>query len=364
MEHIASFDRSIRVHGTAYEMGFQHGTILRNEIQALLRDALVRVNLVRTTPISLRSARDYAWSCGEWISKQFPDLRDEINGLSDGAGIDLVDAIVLQMRRELSLLDETGIPVGLDCTTFAIRQNNQGLLAQTVDLGGDVADLARLFFVNPSDGRPAAVLYSFVGLLGYIGINQYGLAVGINMLLDGQATVGVPPYLISRALLNLRNIDEALELLRKVHPASARAFVLSDTQQSAIVELTSSSLSVYFDKTLFHTNHFVCEELLGFERSDPFSLRLSKRRLDRIQLLVQKRQQAGPLSMEDALDVLSDHDQFPFSICSHRVGSGIKKPISVAAIAFDCTRRLLSIRPGYPCCTTSETFAVEGQTYI
>jgi predicted choloylglycine hydrolase len=360
VKRVNSSGREIRLCGGSYEMGLQHGTILRNEIQALLNDSLVRVNLIRATAIPLETARDYAWRCADWISRQLPTIWDEIRGLSDGAQIDLVDAVVLQMRRELSLIWDTGIPVGLDCTTFAIHQDNQGLMAQTVDLGGNVGELARIFFVNPSDEHPAAVMYSFVGLLGYVGINQHGLAVGINMLLDGQTTTGIPPYLISRALLNSRNIDEAIELLHVLQPASARAFVLSDSQKSAIVELTPSSVSVQFDRTVFHTNHFLCDQLLDSERSDPFSLRISKGRLERIRSLVQGQQRTGRLSTEDALNILADHDKFPFGICSHRVGADLRKPISVAAIAFDCGRKALSARIGYPCCTVSDTFTIEG----
>src|SRR6185437_15164997 len=90
-----------------------------------------------------------------------------------------------------------------------------------------VLDVAR-----PGSGRRSLVL-SFGGLLGYLGINSDGLAVGLNLVLGGDWRPGLPPYLAIRHLLDTAaGVDDAVAILRGLRLASSRSLMMCDASKA------------------------------------------------------------------------------------------------------------------------------------
>ena len=70
--------------------------------------------------------------------------------------------------------------------------------------------------IGRADHGRRSLLLSFGGLLGYLGINSDGLAIGLNLVLGGDWGPGIPPYLAIRHLLDSAgSVAEALELLAR-----------------------------------------------------------------------------------------------------------------------------------------------------
>src|SRR5438105_4555696 len=214
----------LTVRGTPAEIGFQHGYRFLTEIQRFLNDDLARVNLIREVRLPRAKALRFAGHYAQWVEREIPDVAEEIAGLAKGAGIDYLEAMFLQVRREI-IADKSAS----DCTTLGSWTDTSYWLAQTVDLVGDMADLAMILRVIPSHAAsPTICIFTFIGLCGYLGMNESGLAIGINMIQSPDWGPGVSPYLLMRHLLSKTSVAEAIEEIQRIHRASSRFFMLAD----------------------------------------------------------------------------------------------------------------------------------------
>ena len=123
----------VRLSGTAYERGWQHGHALGDRLRGFLADGLARIDRILPQPLARDSLAATLHAYDRAISTSAPELGAEIGGLADGAGLSRAEAVLLQVRREL--IGYHRIPAMGDCTTYA-RPGADPVLAQTVDLNG------------------------------------------------------------------------------------------------------------------------------------------------------------------------------------------------------------------------------------
>lgn len=266
------------LHGTHRELGRQHGRAQRARIQAFLGDRLARINAVLPQPTSLAAL---APSLRHWraaIGDTAPQLLGEIDGLAEGADIARDEALLLQLRRELT--GYRRIETAGDCSTLVHDSASGRLLAQNVDLNGAMAPELALLRIAHCGRR--VLMLSFTGLLGYLGLNDRGLAVGLNLLLAGDWRPGVPGYLAIRHLLDeADDVDQALALLRRLPLASSRSFTLCDARRSVAVEcLPGGVVHELPAGERAHTNHFLLPSLAPQDQINPFARTSSLRRLE------------------------------------------------------------------------------------
>jgi isopenicillin-N N-acyltransferase-like protein len=329
----------VRVTGDPFEAGYRHGAARATVLRAFLDDDLCRLGRILPAPVSVDSLRPTLSAYEAEIRAATPDLAEEIRGLGEGAGIGHEPALLLQLRREI--MGYQKIPTAGDCTTYV----RSGVLAQTVDLNGDLDDQIAVLDVT-RNGRRALVL-SFGGLLGYLGVNGDGLAVGLNLVLGGDWRPGLPPYLAIRHLLDTAScVDEAIAILRRLRLASSRSLTLCDATKAACVEILGDELHEV-DATE-HTNHFlhpaftVRDELNVFARNSSL-LRLKACRSG----LAELPPGAGP---EDHFALLSASP-----ICVADTGD-IRRERTVAAVVLVPGRGELHVRPGDPSRAATRTF--------
>lgn len=296
--------------GSAYEIGVQYGSAFAAEIDQFLGDDVARINRLRDTPLSDASLSKLTGQYAFWIEKELPSIAEEIAGLAAGAGIRYEQAMLLQIRREL--IRHRAEPG--DCTSATYVVEGIGhLIAQNVDLIGNLSDLSLVLHVASSDpSRPRICLLTLIGLCGYLGVNSNGMAVGINMITSGGWRPGVPPYLLIPHVLSCASIDEALDELRRIRRASSRYFVLADVHGAVGVEMTVTDLRVLRKPVLLHANHFLHPDFRDADMKTGEQLACSQHRLQRMASLVD-----GGV---DPRAILKDHDEFPNSICAHNLG--------------------------------------------
>ncbi|MDQ0779976.1 isopenicillin-N N-acyltransferase-like protein [Streptomyces aurantiacus] len=271
----------IELSGDPYELGRQHGATRAAGLRAFLDDGTARLNHLLDTPVSLDSLAPVLTAFRSEIEAGVPDLAEEIRGLADGAGLGHDEALLLQVRREILGYRSTRRPGG-DCTTYArVAAGGHTTLAQTVDLNGDLDDQTGLLSIRRTGSPRRVLMLSFGGLLGYLGMNSDGLAVGINLVLGGPWRPGVPPYLAVRHLLDSAgSVDEALDVLGGLRLASSRSLMLCDERGAAWVEAMDGRTRVMRDTTLVHTNHFLHPQFVPFDELNVFAKNGSLRRLD------------------------------------------------------------------------------------
>lgn len=272
---------SLQLTGDPYELGCQHGAARAVALRAFLDDGLARLNHLLDTPVSLASLEPTIAAYRSEIEAGTPELAEEIRGLADGAGISHAEALLLQLRREILGYRSTRRPEG-DCTTYArVGGGPHTTLAQTVDLSGNLDDQSCFLSIRRAGSRREVLMLSFGGLLGYLGMNSDGLAVGINLVLGGRWGPGVPPYLAVRHVLDSAgSVDEALGVLEGLRLASSRSLMLCDRQGCAYVEFMDGRMHVVQDTELVHTNHFLRPEFVPFDELNVFAKNSSLRRLD------------------------------------------------------------------------------------
>ncbi|MFI0444562.1 C45 family autoproteolytic acyltransferase/hydolase [Actinomadura sp. 6N118] len=266
----------IHLSGDPTELGRRHGAARARHLRAFLDDSLGRLNHLLDEPVSLEALRPTINAHREAIAQQTPDLAAEINGLADGAGISPDEAVLLQIRREV--MGYRRVPTRGDCTTYTRAGE---VVAQTVDLNGNLDDQIAVLDVTPTGSGRRSLLLSFAGLLGYLGMNSDGLAIGLNLVLGGQWRPGLPPYLAIRHLLdNAANVDEALKLLSSLQLTSSRNLTLCSPGKAAYVEILGDETRTVEGTQTVHTNHYLHPDFAPYDELNVFAGNSSKRRLD------------------------------------------------------------------------------------
>ena len=325
------------VQGTPYEIGAQYGKAMAAEIVRFLDDDLARINRLRDSPLSMTAVSKFVGESAGWIEKEVPAVAEQIAGLAAGAGITYEQAMLLQLRRELIRLPrEPG-----DCTSIAISNGRGPLIAQNVDLTGNLSGLSLVLHTAGSDGSgPRICMFTFAGLCGYAGVNSHGLAVGINMVTSPGWRPGVPPYLLVAHILGCSSMAEAVDELARIRRASSRYLVLADTSGALGVEMTVADLRTICDPVLVHANHFLHPDFAAVETKSGGELACSHGRLERIRALAARGAEAE--------EMLRDHEGFPDCICVHN-GGDERKIETVAGLIMIPRSRELRIAFGNPC---------------
>ncbi len=342
----------VRLRGSPFEVGFQHGAARQNALAEFIDDDLCRINKLAPSAVTLAELSPVLADYAAAIATATPALGEEIIGLASGAGITPEEAVLLQARREL--IGYQKIPTRGDCTTYAsltAGPSHSPVLAQTVDLNGNLDDQIAVLDVGLSGSSREALVLSFGGLLGYLGINSDGLAIGLNLVLGGAWHPGLPPYLAIRHLLdNAGSVAQALDILAGLPLASSRSLTLCDPAAVSCVEILGGELRVTADRQSAHTNHYLHPDFASADELNVFARNSSLLRL-----------KAGQAALADATSGLDVEEHFGLltqpAICVGDTGD-IRRERTVAAVVMLPERGELHLRPGDPSRTGTQTFRI------
>lgn len=342
----------VRAAGDHFTVGRRHGEARRAALRAFLDDGLCRLNHVMPARVSMDTLRPTVDAYREAISSATPGLAEEIRGLAYGAGIDPDEAVLLQLRREIMGYLKVG--AAAECTTYA-RVGSAGtgdsVLAQTIDLNGNLDDQVGVLDVTVTGARHRTLVLSFAGLLGYLGLNGAGLAVGLNLVLGGEWRPGLPPYLAIRHLLDTASsVDEAITVLRGLRLASSRSITVCDQEKAAWVEVLGDEMRVVEAAQSMHTNHVLHPDLVPYDEINIFARNSSVRRLDACASGL-----AGlphPATVEEHFALLSTE---PIRVPDE---GDIRRERTVAAVVMLPGRGELHLRPGDPSHSRTHVFSL------
>jgi hypothetical protein len=345
----------IRATGEPFEIGYQHGAVRAAPLRAFLDDGLARISRLAPAPVSLAALCPLLAEYDARITAAAPRLGEEIGGLATGAGISREEAVLLQVRREIVGYQRVPVPAFGDCTTYASLSAGPGgepVLAQTVDLNGDLDDQIAVLDVGLSGSGRRALLLSFGGLLGYLGLNSDGLAIGLNLVLGGEWGPGLPPYLAIRHLLdNAGCVADALGILAGLPLASSRSLMLCDPTSAVCVELLDGQMRLVESAKLVHTNHFLHPDFTSRDQLNVFARNSSLQRLKAAVTGLTAFAQAGTgAEVDEHFELLSQP-----GICVAGTGD-IRRERTVAAVVLLPRRGELHLRPGDPSLSATQTF--------
>lgn len=307
----------LRTSGSPSEIGASHGGAFASEIKAYLAS---RVELSREgTDLGTDEIVRIAERMLDAHAEYDRDLYDEMVAMARAAGISPAEAVIVggytdfidtvrAIARGTAMEDTCTAVITPDATS-----GGKGFLAQTWDMNSSATPHVFILDVAPTDG-PRALVFTTHGALGQIGMNEAGIAIGINNLTVADGGIGVTwPFLVRKALRQT-TFESALSCITDANLAGGHNFLLFDAEgNGASIEATASAVAVerMMDEPLIHTNHCLFPSTMAVEEERPADLdQNSKQRLKDAISLVASVPQHTP---ESLMAMLRDEN----SICRH-----------------------------------------------
>lgn len=235
-------------------------------------------------------------------ARAFPRHLRELEGIAHGAGLPLDEIFLWNCRGDLRDLDP-----GLDdsgCTTVLLP-GDPAVIGHNEDGGADLAGLCFLCDVEPQAG-PGFTAFCYPGMLpGHaFGVNRLGLVQTINNIRPHDLAVGVPRHVISRAVLDCRDLDEAVAILQRNDRAAGFHHALGQAGDPRLlsVEAPASGCTVIeVQGPLAHANHLMADDHGELEQDCQPSSRARQARADALIA-------AGVMAAGDPFAILFDRE--------------------------------------------------------
>ncbi|MCD4744825.1 MAG: C45 family peptidase, partial [Bacteroidales bacterium] len=215
------------------------------------------------------------------------------------------------------------------------------------------ANHGKMFMVKatPPSGVTFLVL-TYPGILigNGPGINNYGIAQTTNYIASMQWNTGVPRYFLNRAVLEAKSLDEAIKITTDPNRAFAYHHNLASTAEKRIlsVEVTPYNFQIKEPKGIyFHTNHLILEQTKNLPQEDEYVKTSSLSRFSVISKNIKKLPSIKHIRKKDIMDILSSHENAPFSPCRHPEGNVKGRTLSTAII--DINNASIEVYKGNPC---------------
>jgi len=320
----------VRVAGTAEQRGRQYGeqaaARVRRSVSAY-RQVFAHVANWDWAKVRAEAARFEAP-----IAAFGPRYLAEMRGLAEGAGLDFLDVLAINVRTEVMYAAKARQAAAAgrpgECSAFAVAPPPGGgpaLIGQNWDWVPHVTDTVVVLEAQQDDG-PDFVTVVEAGLLAKTGMNSSGLGLVTNALVtaDDLGEPGLPYHVLLRAILDCENVSDALVALQAGVRSSSANYLIAHRDGVVVdVEASPGDFSrlyfvypeAYGDRggIALHTNHFLSER---FARRDVsvWAMPDSPVRLQRLRAGVAA---APDHSLATFRALLSDHANFPSSICCH-----------------------------------------------
>ena len=247
--------------GSPYQRGLAHGETLRTEIQAVIglwQDELER-SFERTAGEVIRRflvGTDFVPAMQMWT----PDLLDEIRGITEGSGLDGDTLLAFQLLDEM--WNNADVVLGEHCSCVGIpsARGEPACLAQTVDVEGFRDGFQVVLHIRHDDSDLESLVLTCAGLVALNGVNNRGLGVCVNALMQlNPCRDGLPVAAVVRGLLELPALQEATAFLRKVRHASGQNYLVGDPEGIHSFECSANAI-VHLEPqgpggAMWHTNH-------------------------------------------------------------------------------------------------------------
>ena len=288
------------------------------------------------------------------ISRDYPELYDEIRGIADGAGVATREIVVLNCRGEI-VYDADSFTAAPDgCTSYSLQAaDGHVFTGQNWDWRHRTRDtVVVLRIVQPP--KPTIIMQAEAGQIGRHGANDRGFALNANGL-GGRFddSVGVPQSIIRRLVLDSATISGAIKVLCQTRAHIASNALLTDRSGYSIdLETTPGAVGWQYpnDGLLVHGNHY--------QAFVPPQLAANHRPMSPDSLLRVPRAQQGLREAQTATDVrkairsaMSDHLGQPDSLCAHPDDRlhPLRQWSTLLSSCVDLTTGEYYVTPGTPC---------------
>jgi isopenicillin-N N-acyltransferase-like protein len=260
----AGSEQSLRVlvlEGKPYERGYQHGKILREDIHALVQ--LWKADIERTYKTDadtfikkfLRET-DFPKAIRKWT----PGLWQEVEGISDGSGIDLETMFAFQLVDEIWVLGQD--IRGEKCTTIGVERTEKfpAMVAQNLDIPTFYHGFQTLLRIKEPERDLETLLFTFPGFIAANGINNHAVAVVVNAVQQlANSRDGLPVAFVIRGILLQKTYDDAVKFINTVQHGAPQNYLIGGREKVGSFECATTHIIPFVPfadaRFTYHTNH-------------------------------------------------------------------------------------------------------------
>jgi len=336
----------LEVHGSYKQIGYQIGNFFKKNLHGIIKgrskwhEQLVQI--LDSKEGQLRSKE-----LKKLTQEKFPHILEEISGIADGAGLAFEAVWAMCIKSELLNLE----PDPLGCSSIYHSDLENNWLFHNEDGNAAYKDIMFVVKVIPPSG------VSFISMV-YPGIitgngpalNSAGVVQTTNYIGSTKSDLGLPRYIISRAILESKSIKEAVEIATmepRAYPFHHHLASMSDLSYYS-VETTPLASEIKQPKgTYFHTNHLLFEKTKDYPFQDTQYVNSSS--MSRFKVIEDElsRLDLTNLQPETFSSILSSHNSAPYSPCRHPAGDVTGQTLGSAF--FDLKKGLFRLFKGNPC---------------
>ncbi|OAQ89005.1 N-terminal nucleophile aminohydrolases (Ntn hydrolases) [Purpureocillium lilacinum] len=272
------------------------------------------------------------------IATRWPRYYEEIRGIADGAGRDILDILALNVRSEIVFGQFSD-----GCTSAYCRSDAYSYLGQNWDWKEEQGEnLIQLTITQPD--LPAIKMITEAGIIGKIGLNSAGVGVCFNAIrARGLDKTRLPVHLGLRLALESTSVEQALRQLQDIGMASSAHFLIGDATTAVGLEFTSSTFAqvpVNNAGFVVHANHMLLTHPGIYE---PHWLDDSAPRVETMERNIIA---AGEVSWDRFRTLFEDETGYPCAI--NRAAEGKGEFPTLFNICIDLRRRAAVVRVGRP----------------
>lgn len=336
----------LEIKGSYREIGYQVGRVFRKNIKKIIH----RRNNWHSGLISILNSgagRRLSDKLLELSRNRFPNVIEEIEGIADGAGIHFDAIWAINIKSELGAVQKD--PPG--CSSIFVRDDRRMWLFHNEDGHTAYKDMMFTIKVTP----PSGVSYISMVYPGTItgngpSLNSRGIVQTTNYIGSTKSEIGLPRYVIGRAILEAKDLKEAIQIAAsqpRTYPYHHHLASFFDKKYASVETIPGASEVRYPKGIYFHTNHLLFEKTRDYKFENQTYKKSSS--LSRYSVIENKLNQmdTGSLQTDSMLSILSSHDRKPYSPCRHPSGDVLGQTLGTAF--FDINEGRFYLYRGNPC---------------
>jgi isopenicillin-N N-acyltransferase-like protein len=356
--------RLMTLTGSPFDMGLQHGRLLKEQIHALAReryDLAVEHATEHGVKVARQDCLRLAHQHLGHHERYSPAVYEEIEGIARGAQISLEELLIANSLTDFrdALWQHLAAPAGVPgCTAFGVRRrgttDHVTLIGQNWDMHASAEPHVHVFHRQPEDG-PSSLAVSTAGGLSLTGINEVGIAACNNNLQAKDSRPGVTYVAILHEALRQTHFGAACRAITDARRAAGHNYLLADDEGTMVDIETTAELADEFRPTqphYVHTNHYLSPRLQPLEVD--FDRRSSLHRCERLADLLEAH--AKPVAVPELQQLLSDREGGE-ELCICREGKG-RESRSCAFVVLCPERREMWLTVGPPSRSQARRFGL------
>lgn len=201
----------------------------------------------------------------------FPELWEELRGMSAGLGLDITEVFLWNCLQERLAFPHAA------SSSIVINRLGYRLVLNKRALGFPLAGQCRMVEVRP-EGKPGYLGLYIPGCLpgATFAANYAGVAQAVDPVPQDAPGEGLPGFLISRAVLDAASLADAVDVVMACDRLDAAYHILASTQEFVTVVIAAAPAQrtiAPIANRYWHTNHWLDKAAAGKPDSRPSSLR-------------------------------------------------------------------------------------------